>query len=122
MTANAFVSVSLDPPLVLVSIDVRNSMLNHYLSGNFGINILASDQQELSHRFANEQDRFQGVEWQPGETGVPLLSGVLAWFECSVTGNFQAGDHTIVIGEALAAWQREGDPLVFYNSAYRDLR
>src|SRR4051812_49348715 len=101
MTVNSFSSVSLEPPLVLVSIDLRNAILGHFLSTrNFAINILAEHQQHLSRRFSSaSEDRFCDVAWRAGETGVPLLEGVLAHLECAVAQTFEAGDHTVLIGE-----------------------
>ncbi len=123
MTVNSFSSVSLDPPLVLVSIDLRNAILGHFLSSSrFAINILAEHQEHLSRRFSSvSENRFHGVEWHKGELEVPLLDGVLAHFECLVTQTFEAGDHLILIGEVRTAAYAEGKPLVFYNSGYRNL-
>src|SRR5579862_3720733 len=80
MTVNSFSSVSLDPPLVLVSIDLRNAILGHFISSSwFAINILAEHQEALSRRFSStSENRFLGVEWTTGASGVPLLTGVLA--------------------------------------------
>ena len=70
MTVNSFTSVSLDPPLVLVSIDLRNAILGHFLtSAYFAVNILAEDQEELSRRFSSaSENRFHGVDWHPAES------------------------------------------------------
>jgi flavin reductase (DIM6/NTAB) family NADH-FMN oxidoreductase RutF len=124
MTVNSFSSVSLDPPLVLVSIDLRNAILGHFLSSPyFAINILAEHQEHLSRRFSSvSENRFNDIDWRSGEFGVPLLDGVLAQLECSVTRTFEAGDHTVLIGEVRLASYTAGRPLVFFNSSYQSLR
>jgi flavin reductase (DIM6/NTAB) family NADH-FMN oxidoreductase RutF len=116
-------SVSLTPPLVLVCVDRNAIILEHFRSSPyFGINILGASQRPLSDRFAGRgYDRFEGVEWFEGQTGVPLLPDVLATLECSRYDVTTAGDHDIVIGEVLHANCQDGDPLVFYCSQYRSL-
>jgi flavin reductase (DIM6/NTAB) family NADH-FMN oxidoreductase RutF len=123
MTVNSFASVSLDPPLVLVSIDLRNSILGHFLSASaFGINILAEGQEALSQRFASVSERrFEGVCWHRSPMGMPLLDGVLAHFECAVVRTFEAGDHTVLIGEVRHASYTDGRPLVYFGSSYQTL-
>jgi flavin reductase (DIM6/NTAB) family NADH-FMN oxidoreductase RutF len=123
MTVNSFSSVSLDPPLVLVSIDLRNAILGHFLSSSFfAINILAEHQEDLSQRFSStSENRFHGVEWHPAISGTPLLDGVLANLECSVARTFEAGDHTVLIGEVLRARYTAGKPLVYFDSGYQRL-
>jgi len=124
MTANSFTSVSLDPPLILVCIDRRTSLLAHFRpSVYFAINILGEEHRDLSGRFARSgQDRFEGVAWRPGETGAPVLADMLATLECCVTQVVEAGDHVVVLGEALHATWREGRPLLYFNSSYQELR
>jgi len=123
MTVNSFSSVSMDPPLVLVSIDLRNTLLTHFLaSPYFAINMLGEDQEHLSRQFsATTENRFHGIPWHAGEFGVPLLDGVLAHLECSLARTFEAGDHSVIIGEVRTAGYTEGKPLVYFNSSYRNL-
>jgi flavin reductase (DIM6/NTAB) family NADH-FMN oxidoreductase RutF len=123
MTANSFTSVSLAPPLVLVCVDHRARILEHFRIGeHFGVNILGASQRHFSDKFAGSgYDRFEGVEWLAGQTGVPLLPDVLATIECARVKVVTAGDHDIVIGEVLHANCQDGDPLVFYGSQYRCL-
>lgn len=123
ITVNSFSSVSLEPPLVLVSIDLRNAILGHFIATSwFAINILAEHQEHLSRRFSSaSENRFVDLEWQPGLAGTPLLEGVLAQLECSVVKTFEGGDHTILIGEVRRASYREGKPLIFFDSGYRKL-
>ena len=124
LTVNSFSSVSLDPPLVLVSIDLRNAILGHFITSScFAINVLGEDQEELSRRFSSTaENRFLGLEWTANASGVPLLSGVLAQLECAVVQTFEAGDHTVLIGEVRRARCEAGQPLVFFNSGYRQLK
>ena len=123
MTASSFTSVSLDPPLVLVCVDHRATVMEHLRAcEHFGINILSEEQHELSTRFARRgEDRFDGVAWIPGHKGVPLIPGVLASFECGVDRLVDAGDHAILIGEVLHAEHQEGRPLVYFGSRYHRL-
>jgi flavin reductase (DIM6/NTAB) family NADH-FMN oxidoreductase RutF len=123
MTVNSFSSVSLDPPLILVSIDLRNAILGHFLSSrSFAINILAEHQQHLSARFSSpSENRFTGVEWHPGQLRVPLLHGVLGHLECAVAQTFEAGDHSVLVGEVRYAGYTEGRPLIYFGSCYERL-
>jgi len=123
MTVNSFSSVSLDPPLVLVCIDLRNAILGHFLtSACFAVNILAEHQEEVSRRFSSaSENRFHGMDWERGASGVPLLAGVLARMECALSKTFEAGDHAVLVGEVRHAWWREGKPLLYFNSSYRNI-
>jgi flavin reductase (DIM6/NTAB) family NADH-FMN oxidoreductase RutF len=123
MTANSFTSVSLDPPLILVCIDRRTSLLSHFRPGtHFAIHVLGEEHRELSARFARSGcDRFEGVDWRRGHTGAPVLPDMLAALECSVTQMVDAGDHVVVIGEALHVNWRDGQPLLYFNSSYQQL-
>jgi 4-hydroxyphenylacetate 3-hydroxylase, reductase component len=124
LTVNSFTSVSLSPPLVLFCLDRQTAILDHFLPDTrFAINVLHEEQKNLSTCFARSgYDRFKGVSWRPGETGAPVLPEVLATLECGVTQMVEAGDHIVVIGEALHANWREGQPLVYFNSSYQTLR
>ena len=123
ITVNSFTSVSLTPPLVLICLDHRARILEHFRPGApFGINVLNEFQREISDHFASsKRDRFNGVEWTPGGTGVPLLPRGLAFLECKLRNRVAAGDHDIVIGEVVAAHPGEGRPLIYYASGYRKL-
>jgi len=123
LTANSFTSVSLTPPIVLVCVDTRSKVLEHFRQQPFfGINILAEHQRPLSDRFAGSgYDRFEGVDWHPGKTGVPLLPGNLATLECARISVVEAGDHEIFLGRVLYAHCDDGDPLVYFASQYRKL-
>ena len=123
ITVSSFTSVSLNPPLVLVCIDHRSHLMEHFQDGRpFGINVLGEHQQDLSNRFSRGgPDRFESVGWHPGNTGVPLLPEVLATFECRLVDSKGAGDHLILIGEVLHAAYHEGKPLAYFRSSYRSV-
>ncbi|HEX9038385.1 MAG TPA: flavin reductase family protein [Ktedonobacterales bacterium] len=126
LTVNAFASISLDPPLVMVSID-RNSFLHSAIpqAGFFATTILAADQQDLSRRFAGQigdrAHRFQGVKWRAGETGAPVLADALGWVECRVEAVYPAGDHSIILGRVVALGSVPGDPLLYYRGHYGEI-
>jgi flavin reductase (DIM6/NTAB) family NADH-FMN oxidoreductase RutF len=76
----------------------------------------------LSQRFSSPAaNRFDGIEWHAAISGTPLLDGALAHLECSVVRTFEAGDHSILIGEVLRAGYREGRPLVYFDRRYQGL-
>jgi flavin reductase (DIM6/NTAB) family NADH-FMN oxidoreductase RutF len=120
LTVNAFCSLSLTPPLVLVAIDRVCSLLETFeKSGHFALNFLSQSQRDLSIRFSEiPEGRFTGVSWSPGADGAPLIDGVLGSIECRTTQIIDAGDHRALIGEVIAATVGEGDPLVFFRSMY----
>ncbi len=120
LTVSSFTSVSLDPPLVLICLGHDVSVIDTFRAAPFfGINVLAEDQQELSERFARKGfDRFDGLPWQPGATGVPLIPGALAAMECAVERRIPSGDHDIFVGRMVAAQTGEGKPLLYFSSRY----
>jgi 3-hydroxy-9,10-secoandrosta-1,3,5(10)-triene-9,17-dione monooxygenase reductase component len=124
LTVNSFTSVSSAPPLVLICIDYRCSILPHFrASSHYGINVLTEEQVELSVRFSQPQlERFEGLDWYAGETGVPLLRKCLARMQCSVSQVVESGDHAILIGEVTHAEYEDGLPLLYFGSAYRRMR
>lgn len=124
LTVNSFSSVSLEPPLISICLGHAVTVIEHFReSRHFGINILTEDQRDLSDRFASKGlDRFIGIEWYRGETGAPLLPGVLAAIECEQRHRVAAGDHDIFIAEMLSARVLEGQPLLYYASHYRTVR
>ena len=123
LTANSFTSVSCCPPLVLICVDHRSSLIPIFRdSPYFGVNILAAGQKHLSVRFSQQpEDRFRGIDWNRSAAGVPILAGVLASFECLATQMVDAGDHTIFIGEVVRAEYGEGKPLIYYGSSYHSV-
>jgi flavin reductase (DIM6/NTAB) family NADH-FMN oxidoreductase RutF len=120
LTVNSFTSVSCCPPLVLICVDYRCNILAHFrASSHYGINILAEGQRDLSVRFSQRPlERFEGLDWRRGQTGVPVLRGCLATMECSVSQVVEAGDHAIFIGEVGYTEFDEGKPLLYYASSY----
>jgi flavin reductase (DIM6/NTAB) family NADH-FMN oxidoreductase RutF len=124
LTASAFSSVSLDPRLCLVCVDNRSESITAIReSGAFVVNILSSDQEEISRRFASKlPDKFEGIAYRPGpETGAPILDGVLAWIECKVYNAVDGGDHAIFVGEIADGTANEGTPLLYFRGQYRQL-
>jgi flavin reductase (DIM6/NTAB) family NADH-FMN oxidoreductase RutF len=123
LTVNAFCSLSLDPPLVLVAVDRACSLLDTFeIAERFAINFLSINQQDLSVRFSQlPEGRFEGVQWTPGVEGAPLIEGTIGSIECRTTSVIDAGDHRALIGEVVAASVGEGKPLVFFRSSYAGL-
>jgi flavin reductase (DIM6/NTAB) family NADH-FMN oxidoreductase RutF len=123
LTVSSFTSVSLDPPLILICLGHAVSVIQHFRNAtHFGINVLAEDQQALSDRFARKGlDRFDGLVWQPGVSGVPLIPGVLAAIECAVHRIVPMGDHDILVGEMVNAQVCDGGPLLHFMGAYWNL-
>lgn len=123
LTANAFTSVSLDPPLLLISVDKKaESYACFEQSGVFTVNILSDDQETLSRKFAvSGGNKFEGVAYHTGANGVPILEGTVAYVECKLFATYDGGDHTLYLGEIEQAETREGKPLLFYRGGYRAL-
>ena len=122
MTANAFVSVSLDPPLVLVSLDNRSYM--HRIlpgAGRFGISVLAEGQEQLSNHFAGRTVEGLHIRFTMRQ-GVPLLEGSVAYFVVRVFDAHPAGDHTLYVGRVEYFESRDDRPLLFYAGRYQKLR
>ena len=126
LTCQSFSSLSLDPPLVLLS-TARSSTTWPRIAatGRFAVNVLAGDQQDVSTRFAvSGGDKFAGLAWRPGALGNPLIDGAIAHVECDVHALHEGGDHEIVIGRVRAIEAPgldSGSPLVYYRSRYRAL-
>ncbi len=129
MTVNSFTSLSLDPPLISVSLEKVTR--THQLvkdAGTFSVTILSQRQLALSDRFAGrdseQSDRFEGLETFTLETGNPILSEGLAFFDCKVSAIHDAGTHTLFIGEVLVCGKHTENgepPLVYFNRAYREI-
>jgi flavin reductase (DIM6/NTAB) family NADH-FMN oxidoreductase RutF len=119
-TANSFSSVSLDPPLLLVSIANRSVNLSAFANGKgFAVNVLSEGQKDLSSRFARPvDDRFADLYWRHGPAGNPVLAGVSAWFDCTLDQAVQAGDHTILIGRIEGFEAGDAPGLGYYRGAY----
>lgn len=125
ITASSFVSVSAEPPLVLVC--MARGLLTHAAiehTGSFAVNILGIHQLEVGRRFAGltpeTGDRFTGLSWSTGVTGAPLLDDSLASLDCRLHATHDGGDHTIFVGEVLEARVSGGEaPLLYHNRLWR---
>jgi len=125
LAANSFTSVSLDPPLVLISVDRgANSLRALESSGRYAVHILGAHQEDLCRRFAKSDlsgtEKLEGVSWTPGMGGVPLLDDYLVRFECRVVNAVPGGDHVIYLAEVerLDFEETEAAALGFFRGAY----
>jgi flavin reductase (DIM6/NTAB) family NADH-FMN oxidoreductase RutF len=126
MTANAVASISLDPPLLMASIN-RNSETHVAIVGShsFAVSVLGEHQQAVAECFAlpttaGKLQRFCDAPWHEAETGSPILDGAIAFFDCRLHESHAAGTHTIFIGEIVAAgYEEAGEPLLWFGSRYR---
>ena len=128
MTANAIASISIDPPLMMASIARKAETHGAIIGAHaFAISVLAEDQEALAACFARPTTAtkltgFCGATWHEAETGSPILEGALAFFDCRLQERHDGGDHTIFIGEIVAAGFREdAEPLLWYASGYHRL-
>jgi 3-hydroxy-9,10-secoandrosta-1,3,5(10)-triene-9,17-dione monooxygenase reductase component len=124
LTANSFNSVSLDPPMVLWSLNRNSASLPAFTEGRaFAVHVLAASQQALSDRFASRMpDRFAGLELKRGIEGTPLLGSCAACFQCRLSFRYDGGDHEILVGEVVAFESTSLTPLIYHGGAYGDLR
>lgn len=121
MTANAFMSVSLHPKLVVVSIAEKAEMLQKLnQSRKFAVNILAADQKEHSMLFAGQIKEKRDVQFDR-LAGLPVLRGALAQVACEVVNVHVEGDHSLFIGKVLDIQLEDGEPLVYYKGKYQSL-
>ena len=120
VTANSFNSVSLDPPLVLWSIDKRSSSHGVFEeASHFAVNVLAADQIDLSNNFARpKDDRFAEIAYAPGEGGAPVFADCAARFHCEKYQQVDGGDHWIMIGKVVAFDDFGRSPLLYHQGAY----
>jgi flavin reductase (DIM6/NTAB) family NADH-FMN oxidoreductase RutF len=125
MTANAFTSVSLDPPMVLCCI-ARTAQMHEAIlrTRSFGVNVLSADQEPVARYFASRNRpkgiaQFDQVDWISGpRTGAPLIAGSLAWLECELAQVYHGGDHSIFLGSVLDASRRSGEALLFFGGGF----
>lgn len=125
ITVSAFCSLSLEPPLI--SVCIEKTTFSHYAfleSAAFVVNILDANQRTLSDRFASRiPDKFAGVSFRSGIDDLPVLSGALANLECVLVNHFDAGDHTIFVGQIEKSFVSDaGEPLVYFHGGYRELK
>jgi flavin reductase (DIM6/NTAB) family NADH-FMN oxidoreductase RutF len=123
LTVASFASLSLHTPLVLGCIET--SVKSHgaiAASRKFGVSILGADQAAVSNRFASKSDdKFAGMPVAEGKLGVPLVEDAICTLECRVREQLPGGDHSIFVGEVVDAQVREGAPLVYFRSGYRQI-
>ncbi|MBB5857522.1 flavin reductase family protein [Amycolatopsis umgeniensis] len=126
MTANAFTSLSVDPPQVLCCV-AHTAVMHDAIrtAGGFAVSILHADQERVARYFADRHRplgpaQFASLDWLPGSrTGAPLIGGALAWMECELVSSYEAGDHTIFIGGLLGLARGAGGPgLLFFDGGF----
>jgi flavin reductase (DIM6/NTAB) family NADH-FMN oxidoreductase RutF len=118
-TVSAFASLSLNPPMVLVSLDLGSDLLRHIRgSRTFGLNVLHTGQAALAAAFARKgDDKFDGVDWVL-EAGVPRLSGCAGWVACTVEQLVPGGDHLVVFGRVVGAGHEAAPPLTYHQRRF----
>jgi flavin reductase (DIM6/NTAB) family NADH-FMN oxidoreductase RutF len=124
LTVNAFTAVSLDPPLVLVSLDRRHSRASRNLEGrSFVVNVLEVGQRDLAMHFAGRPQNRLSVAWGTARNGrPPRLSGCAAHFDCRPWRSYDGGDHVLFLGEVEGMDLVDGaEPLIFYNGSFRSV-
>ena len=128
LTVSAFASISPTPPLIMVAVDHRGMGYEMFeMEGAvFAVNILGQDQADLSNRFAwiKDEDRFAVGDWGTAVTGAPVLQNALAWLDCTIYTRYEAGTHTIYIGQVQASATPGAGmpPLIYWNRGYRYLK
>jgi flavin reductase (DIM6/NTAB) family NADH-FMN oxidoreductase RutF len=121
-TVNAFAAVSLDPPLIMVSLG-RHTKASRYLEGTpFTVNVLRDQQDRMARHFAGQRTAIQGVDWVwPDPARPPRLGGSLAYLDCEPWQAYDGGDHRLFLGQVTDFVYHGGDPLVFYRGEFRHL-
>jgi flavin reductase (DIM6/NTAB) family NADH-FMN oxidoreductase RutF len=120
LTVNSFASVSLDPTLILWSIDHRVSTLDVFRNADkFAVHTLASDQSDICSLFASKgTDRFANCNWKLSENGLPIIAGAYGVLQCKSFKNIEAGDHTILIGEVIDIQNEDKEPLLYHKRKF----
>lgn len=120
LTASAFTSVSLDPPLILVCVDHKSQSFPALVDRRrFAVNILGQGQEAISRRFASTRlDKFDEVSYRVSDLGLPLLDACLAQLECVTVSTYPEGDHTIFVGRVERVAIGAGEPLLYYCGKY----
>ena len=125
LTVNSFASVSLEPPLVLWSLQNDSEMFGAFeRTRHYSVNFLSSEQRELSNQYAKKGDHvFDADHYVIGATGCPIMPAALVSLECEVEATHPGGDHLIFLGRVLELRNDSvGEPLLFYSGGYRELR
>lgn len=121
LTVNSFASVSLDPLMLLWSIDHRVSSLKEFTEGGkFAVHVLHGEQQELCKTFASKvEDRFSGCNWSYSKNDLPIIEGAFGVFECKTFKAIEAGDHTVLIGEVIDLQiEPSKDPMLYHRRVF----
>lgn len=120
ITANSFSSLSLDPPLIVWSLRLNaRSFLTYQNAKQFAVNILAQDQLHISNRFASSGvNRFEGIDYQSGLAGVPLIAGCASYLECSLQATHPGGDHLLFVGRVERIHVVNKPPLAYSGGSY----
>jgi flavin reductase (DIM6/NTAB) family NADH-FMN oxidoreductase RutF len=120
LTVNSFASVSIDPLLILWSIDKRVSSYEPFVhSGKFAVNILAAEQGDVCMLFATKgADRFSNCKWELSQHQLPVLDGVAGVLQCKTYQTIEAGDHTILIGEVIDIQNADKEPLLYHKRKF----
>jgi len=123
LTASSFNSLSLDPPLILWSLDKKAlSMKAFEQAENFNVHVLTHKQSALSNHFARKgEDKFAGIDWECPEGGSPTLGDYAALFNCKTRFQYEGGDHIIFVGEVVGFQTRQAEPLIFRGGRYADV-
>jgi flavin reductase (DIM6/NTAB) family NADH-FMN oxidoreductase RutF len=123
ITVNAFASVSLDPPSLLICVN-REARSYLFISSSriFCVNVLAGEQRGLAEHFSGRvrERQFVDVDYTIDTTGAPVLRGTIAHFDCELAHEYQVGSHSIFIGRVLACSARSGSPLGYFNGGFHD--
>ncbi len=123
ITVNAFASVSLEPPSLLICVN-REARSYLFISSSrvFCVNVLAGDQRALAEHFSGKvRDRqFDDVRYAVDTTGAPVLSDAIAHFDCELAHEYQVGSHSILIGQVVSCGARPGSPLGYFNGGFHD--
>lgn len=121
LTANAFCSLSLEPPLVLVCVEKAADTHDCIARAQaFCVNVLSSDDERIARIFAEgpHGTKFDGIAHHPEQTGAPVLDAALAWVDCELRAAHDGGDHTIYVGRVMAGDAHEGAPILYYRGGY----
>ncbi|WP_138417627.1 flavin reductase family protein [Aquibacillus sediminis] len=119
MTANAFMSISLDPKLVTISIDNKAAMLDKIKkSGKYAVSFLGKEQQNISMHFAGQKKEENPIDFELMDQDMPVIENALSSVVCDVDRTIEVGDHTLFIGKVKDIHVREGEPLLFFGGKY----
>ena len=124
LTASAFTSLSLEPPLILVCVAHKSQSYPSIVErGRFAVNFMRREQEDISRKFATSRlDKFDGVPHRISELGLPILTEALAYVECVIVATHIEGDHTIFIGRVDGCGTTDGMPLMYYRGKYESLK